>query len=263
MSHVRKCLPKEWSSRRALDAFYGFLKYVTTAITYGAFYIFGSEVTWVQMWNEKFDSRKHTDLVLAQDSNLDLLLQEAKESQKTAEARHASISDKCKTLLTLSSMILAFVSVLLPRTSIDLVWTKFLFFAVTLLMMVAVILFTVFFGVRTGMRITITQKEAEFDKDAFKKALINSYFQCATDQENQNDYLVEVFKVARFFFLSALMALVLLFAVNFFITSPAPQVKAKSGDLRSDTNFLQSAHGENSDQAAKIIPGPVPAGAKP
>lgn len=260
---MRKYLPKEWSRRKALDAFYHLRKYLTAAITYGAFYIFGSEVAWAQVWNEKFDSRKHTDLVLTQNSNLNLLLQEAKESLKTAEGRHASISDKCKTLLALSSTILAFVSVLLPKTSIDLAWAKLLFFAVALLMMVSVILFAVFFGVRTGMRITITQQEAELGEDGFKTALINSYFRCATDQENQNDYLVEVFKVARFFFLSALTALVLLFAVNFFATPPTPRVKATSSDLRSNTNFLPTARGENGNQSTNSVFGAGLSGAKP
>ena len=250
---------KHWSWRRALDGFYEFRACCTTMVVYGAFYLFGIEVTWAQTKAENFNSRKHRDLEFSDQSDLDLLLQEAKGLVNGAEARSAAISDKCKTLLTLSSAILAFVGVILPKLSVDSLWTKIFFAIAASPMLVAAFLFAVFFGVRAGMRVTIDQHEAELAQKELKKSLINNFRHCATDQENRSDYLAEVYRVARFFFLSSLMALTILFTVNLFSSHPADQARAVASQLHGDTNFIQSVKGERGSQGPKGdigVPGP-------
>jgi hypothetical protein len=254
---------KKWSCRQALDGFYYFRACFTSTVVYTSFYLFGIEVTRKQVKAEKFDSRKHKDVDFTDQCDLDLLLQESKELVKGAEARSAAISDKCKTLLTLSSAILAFVGVVLPKFSIDSLWAKLLFALAASPMLVAAYLFAVFFGVRSGMRVTINQHEADLSGKDLKKALINSYRSCATNQENQSDYLAEVYRVARFFFLSSLMAMIFLLAANFSLSKPDDQARTIANQLRSDTNFVQSVQGVRGIQGPKGDQGnPGPKGDK-
>lgn len=235
---------KNRSCRRALDEFYKFRACFTSTVVYTSFYLFGIEVTRKQVKTEKFDSRKHRDLDYTDQCDLCLLLQESKELVKGAEARSAAISDKCKTLLTLSSAILAFVGVVLPKFSMDSLLAKLVFALAASPMILAAFLFAVFFGVRQGMRVTVNQHEADLSGIDLKKALINSYRSCATDQENQSDYLAEVYRVARFFFLSSLMAMMFLFASNFFVSKPDDQARTIANLLSIDTNFVQSVQGK-------------------
>ena len=78
------------------------------------------------------------------------------------------------------------------------------------------------------MYIKIEQQDVDIDKDSLKKVLINNYFQCQTDLDNRNDYLVEIYKAARFFYLSAFVVLVMVFSVNFVLTSPEEQAKKQA-----------------------------------
>ena len=120
---------KNCSPRRVLDGFYSLRRVVATAITYGSLYIFGSDVTWNELRDESFISSKHTDRTLPKGADLDLILGEAKDCLKTAQARRDGITDKCKTLLTLSSLLLAIVGILYPKTSFGSLVTQLLFLA--------------------------------------------------------------------------------------------------------------------------------------
>ena len=100
---MKKYLPKSEAVQKLLDKFYWFRKRVVTLITFASIRLFGSEVKWGDMWNEKFISSQHTDRDLSKAGDLPLLLAEAKESLKNADSRRAGIADKCKTLLLASN----------------------------------------------------------------------------------------------------------------------------------------------------------------
>jgi len=254
--------------RKALDGFYRLRKVMTTAIAYASLYIFGSEVTWSDLWNEKFVSSTKTSRDLNGAKDLDLLLSEAKSYFATAETRRTAITDKCKTLLTLSSLLLTLVGVLLPKLPLSSAWLQILFFVAAAALLNAVILLAIFFGVRRDMTMCLDPEEVSLGKDDLRKVLINNYFQCQSDLDNQNDYLVEVYKAARFFFLSAFTLLVVVFSLNFFHDSQNEQAKAVAKALRGDNTFLQSVHGDKGepgpkgdaglkgDQGPKGVPGP-------
>ena len=106
------------------------------------------------------------------------------------------------------------------------------------------------------MTVHIDQKEATLPEKDLKKKLINSHLQCQTELDNRTDYLVEVYKVARFFFLSAFSLLVLTVGLNSLLTSPDAQAKAIAIELRADTNFVQSIRGEKAtrDLQAPRVP---------
>jgi hypothetical protein len=238
-----------------LDGFYWLRKYFVTSITYLSLRLFGSEIKWSQLLSGIFVSTKHADRNLDNAGDLSLILTEAKNCLKNSEARLLAITDKCKNLLALSSILLTLVTVLLTKSPTDSIWIRILFLISALAFFDAVILLMVFFDVGVGMSIDITQKEVDLPDDDFKKCLINLYFKCRTDLDNRTDYLVEVYKVSRFLFLSAFTALVLLFSINLFLISPKDSAKAVALELWGDTNFLQSVRGEKGTPGVKGDPG--------
>lgn len=242
--------------RKVIDGFYWGRKYIVTAIIYAAFLMFGTEITWKELFDEKFGEFKHTNRTFTDTSDLELLLQEAKDSLKTAEARRDGIWDKCKTLLGLSSLLLTIISVLFPKISFDSGKTKLLFAIAALPLLIAVVLFAVLLGVRTGMRVEIEQADAQRNSNDLKKTLINNYLQCGTNLENQNNYTLEVYKVARFFFLSSTTLLVAILFVNLICASVNQQAIAVAKELKTDTNFLRTIQGDRGVRGDKGDVGP-------
>jgi hypothetical protein len=243
-------------TQKALDWLHFFRKKVVTSITYLSFRLYATEVTWDEVNGEMFkDALKYEALTLSSSDNLDVLLVEARNSLKDAEARRSGITDKCKTLLTLSSVFLALAGFLLPKSLANSTWVALPFFLSALAFLNVIMLLVVFFGVRIIMTVHINQKEAALPPDELKKQLVNSNFQCQRELDNRTDYLVEVYKVARFFFLSAFTLLVVTVGVNSLLTSPDAQAKAIAKELRADTNFVQSIRGEKGDAGPKGDPG--------
>jgi hypothetical protein len=235
-------------AQKGLDGFHGLRKKIVTTITYLSFRFYATEVTWDEVFNETFkDAREYKELTLSMEENLDILLGEARTGLAAAETRRSGITDKCKTLLTLSSVFLALAGFLLPKSLSNSTWVALPFFLSALAFLNVIMLLVVFFGVRVIMTVHIDQKEATLPEKDLKKKLINSHLQCQTELDNRTDYLVEVYKVARFFFLSAFSLLVLTVGLNSLLISPDAQAKAIAKELRTDTNFVQSIRGEKGD----------------
>lgn len=242
--------------QKMLDWFYWLRKWTVTAITYISVRFFGSESSWDELWNEKFNTFKHTNRDLSRAEDVSLILAEVKEGVKNSESRLAAITDKCKTLLTLSSLLLTFVALVFTKTSFDSIWMRIILLVSALAFFNAVILLLVILGVRTAMTTVIEQKEVDLPSRDFAKALINFLLQCQADLDNRTDYLVEVYKVARCFVLFAFTGLSLLLSLNLFFISPQDTAKVVASELRADTNFLQSVRGEKGDRGPKGDPGP-------
>ncbi len=249
MRKLTKELAKKYA-QKALDAFHGFRKKLVATITWVSFRLYATEVSLDEVHEEKFKhSHEYKNLTLSADASLDVLLEEARNGLKAAEARRSGITDKFKTLLTLSSVFLA-IAGLLKSTSNSL-WVTIPFVVSGLAFLNVIMLMVVFFGVRSIMAIKIEQHEAALPENELKKRLINSHFQCQTELDNRTDYLVEVYKVARFFFLFAFTVLVFTVGIGALVTQPDAQAKAVAKELRSDTNFLQSVRGDKGDRGPK------------
>jgi hypothetical protein len=249
-------------TQKGLDGFHALRKKIVATITHLSFRLYATEVTWDEVYNQVFkDAREHKGLDLSTEENLDVLLEEARSGLKAAEARLGGVTDKCKTLLTLSSVFLALAGFLLPKSFSNSTWVALPFFLAGFAFLNVIMLLVVFFDVRVIMTVHIEQEEAVLPKADLKKRLINSHFQCRTELDNRTDYLVEVYKVARFFFLSAFTLLVITVGMNSLLTSPDAQAKAVAKELRSDTNFVQIVRGEKGDPGPKGEPGvPGPKG---
>src|SRR6266571_3791139 len=134
--------------QKVLDEFYWLRKRIVTAVAYLSLRLYGSETTWRDLWNGTFPSRKHQDLDLSQVGDIELVLAEAKQGLRNAEARQASVTDKCKTLLTLASLLVALIGALLSKTQPESIWLRVLFFASMLALLNSVTLICQIFDVR-------------------------------------------------------------------------------------------------------------------
>src|SRR3954466_14597655 len=93
--------------QRVLDVFYYVRKSLLTVVAYVSLRLYASEVSFKSLWSGTFSFGRHTNRHLDSAQELDVLLGEAREVFKRAEARRAVVIDKCKILLTLSSILLA------------------------------------------------------------------------------------------------------------------------------------------------------------
>jgi len=222
-----------------------------TTVAYASLRLYGSEVSFKALWDGSFSSSKHTNRNLDHAKELDVLLAEAKEACNRAETRRAIVMDKCKVLLTLSSLLLAAIGLLLPKNLASAsTWTRVCFFLAAIAFVDVVVLLVFFMGVGTETGISIDQGEVDLEPADLKKNFINLYLLCETTTENRTDYLVEVFKAARFAFLSAFAVVAVLFSMNLLSRSPDDDMKATLQRLRENQTFIASIRGEKGDQGA-------------
>jgi hypothetical protein len=240
--------PKTSLLQKFLDAFYYTRKWIVASLVYLSLRLYGSETTFSSLWSGTFNSAKHSDLNLDQAKDLDTLLDESQESLNKADVRRSVVTNKCNVLFTLSSLLLGIIGVLMPKAfAFSHTWMKVLFFLAMLAFVNVVVLLVFFFGVGSEMKVNISQAQANLNADDLKKSLINLYRKCNTAAENRTDFLVEIYKVAQFFFLSAFTIVALLFAVNFFTQSPDDDMKDVLKRLRGNTTFIESIRGEKGD----------------
>ena len=101
------------------------------------------------------------------------------------------------------------------------------------------------------MQIAIDQADAALPSEDLKKNLINLYLRCTTELSNGTNYLVDIYKAARFFFLSAFTVIVFLFSINLLVRSPDNQVKMIAHELRTNDAFIKLVHGDKGEPGAK------------
>lgn len=237
--------------QKLLNAFYWTRKGVTTFLAYVSLRIYGSEVKWSSLWNEVFPSSAHSDLNCDKAQDLPTLLIVATEALHGAEARRAVITDKCKTLLTLSSLLLAVIGILLPKTLLsNPIWIKVAFFVSGLCLLNAILMLLVFFGVGREMVVTLDQKEVELPNDDLKKNLINLHLRCQVEMDNRTDYLVEVYKAARFFFLSAFSFVAVIFFATFLTRQEDPTARIVR-ELRGDPKLIELLRGPRGEKGER------------
>jgi hypothetical protein len=241
--------------QKILDAYHYVRKWIVTAVVYLSLRLYGSEVSFESLWSRTFDSAKHADLNLDEAKDLETLLGEAQANLKRVEARRAVVMDKCKVLFTLSTILLGAIGLLMPKAfAFSHSWMKVLFFFGTLAFVNVIVLLVFFFGVGNEMKVALTQDQVDLEEKDLKKCLINVYLKCGTATENRTDFLVELYKVAQFFFLTAFTIIALLFMLNFFTQSPDEEMKRALKVLRGDQIFIESIRGgkgEKGDAGAK------------
>jgi hypothetical protein len=235
--------------QKVLDAFHYSRKWVVGLAVYLSLRLYGSEASFASLQKGTFDSAPHTDLNLDEAKDLDTLLSEAQETLKRSDSRRSVVMDKCKVLFTLSSLLLGAIGLLIPKSfAFGHDWMRFLFFVATLSFVNVVVLLVFFFGVGNEMKVALDQEQVGLEEHDLKKSLLNLYLKCGTATENRTDFLVELYKVAQFFFLSAFLIIALLFSANFFTQKPDEEMKDVLKKLRGNQTFIDSIRGEKGDK---------------
>jgi len=235
-----------------LDAFYWIRTAFVWLIAYVSLRFYGVEVHAKDVWDGTYRGRTHANRELGKSTDLSAVLSAAKDCHKTAQERRSTITDKCKTLLTVSSLLLGLTGLLLPKPFIfDATWTRVVFFVAVAGLLNTVTLLLLFFDVGTETEISLDQQDVDLGADDLKKNLINLYLNCQNEIENRTDYLVDLYRAARFFFLLSLTLVVFLFTASFFTHAPGDEVRATIERLRGEPRLIELLRGPKGEEGVR------------
>lgn len=234
------------------DRFYHARQHCVTSLAFITLRICGKEIEYRQVKDGTIESRKPTPLSLENTKHIDLLLDSSKESLANAESRRTVITDKCKSLLTLGSLLFGVIGLLLPKhLAFDSLWMGGLSALAIALLFNAIVLLLMFFDVGKEMVVALTEDDISLDEVNLKNSLVNQRLTCAASSENRTDYLVELYLAARFCFLSALTIVAGLVLTSVVMNSPRDQTEHIVRELRTDSTLTNLLRGPKGDDGAK------------
>jgi hypothetical protein len=203
-----------------LDPFHNARTWLLNAAVWSAIRVAGYEVPFSNVKTKtKPENRRHEDLNLDTARDLDGLSKHAEAQVKEATARRALVTDKCKTLFTFNTALLALIAVFQGRT-VDLVsWEVALFYGAVVTFVVALLVLWTYFDVAGEVVIVMDQTLIPLDQADVQKSLINSNLHRATEIDNRNDYLVDLYKTCRFYLMVGFVLLFIVFSHSYFSRS--------------------------------------------
>ena len=228
-----------------LDYFYYGRKFLLDCIAYISLRIYGIENrTFSEVKEQKSNKAKYEEPQLDGTSDVDTLLTLGKDSYRAAQDRRQVVTDKCKTMQTLSAFLLTIIGVFLPKAfDFEWRWMQILFYIAALLLMNAVTLLLVYLAVGAETVIVVDQDKARMIGPVLKRALLHSYGRCTVATDNRTDYLVDIYKVSRFFFMCAFTLVVFLFTVNYFAHPCSSDTEKIIQQLRGDPQLVALLRG--------------------
>lgn len=236
----------------ALNWFYYARRDAATLLAYVTLRCFGIEVKYGEVKSGTYASRKPSPLNLEEAKDLDTLLSLSKDLEASADKRRGTVTDKCKTLLTLGSLLLGVVGVLLPKQLAFDSWVmRALSIGAIALLFNAIIILLFFFDIGRDMEVSLDQTDIPLDEANLKKSLLNQHLRCCAETGNRTDYLVDLYRVARFCFLSALTIVAGLVLTSLLINSPADQTQRFVREIRSDSNLISLLRGPKGENGQK------------
>lgn len=247
-----ECLQK-W-----LDRFHWLRSSVVSGLAYCSMRLYGFEdFTYQDVKSGAYSRKDHQDLDLDESTNLDDLVTASRECFENATARRSAVTDKGKTLTTMSSLLLGLVGILLPKSfAFDSIEMRIVCFLAVLALLNTVTLLLVFFDVGKETQVLLNQDDVDLDHQDYKKSLINSYLRCKVDTDNRTDYLVDLYRSARFFFLVAFTTVVVLFSIRFAGSSPDDDTERVIHRLRGEPKLVELLRGPKGDRGALGTRGP-------
>ena len=223
-----------------LDYFHDGRKCLVDCIAYLSIRFFGIENrTFLEVQKQISNKQRYKELELDDTSDVDTLLTLARESYKAAQDRRTVVTDKCKTMQTLSAFLLTIIGVLLPKAfDFEWTWMRIVFYVAALLLMNAVTLLLVYLAVGAETVIKLDQEKARMAGAVLKRGLINTYGRCTVATDNRTDYLVDIYKVSRFYFMFAFTLVVVLFSISYFRHTSATDADKIIQQLRGDPQLI-------------------------
>ncbi len=238
--------------QKLLDRFYLGRKALTSVLAYLSLRTFGLEIAWTDICAGKYSRSEHSDLQLESAIDTEALLSTARQCLTGAQERRTEITGKCHTLLTMASLLLGVIGLFSSTTVVaDSIWSKVLFFIAVAALLNTVTLLLVFFDVGVETKIVLDQHEVDLEGDDIRKNLINLSLQCQSDIDNRTDYLVDVYRTARCFFLFALTLATLMFCENLIRSPQHTRSQLFLQDLRSDPDLIELLRGSKGEQGEK------------
>lgn len=236
----------------ALNCFYHGRAWLAAAVAYASLRLYGFEVSFAHVRKGAYDTHKPVQVTFKSNSDVVGLLELSKECLDNTDARRKQVTDKCKTLLTLTSVLLAVIGVFLPKTlASDSHWAGIAFIISVAALLNTLMLLLVFFDIGIESEVTLEPELNSYNSDDLKKHLVNARLQCVSGAQNRTDYLVDVYRTARFFFLSAFSIVVVLLFTNF-IRVPAPTLHERAiHELRGNPELVKLLRGPMGEQGEK------------
>ena len=243
--------PKPTRCQRVLNSFYMVRKYVLDSLIYISFRFYGLEVTRRDIENGTYDSPRDFLKLNLDNADVDGVLLATQESYAESGRRMLAISDKCRSLLSVAALLLTAIGVFLPKYLVfNALWMRITFFITAVLLLNCITITLIFFSIRNHTTLSIDQAEANLPPNDLKKSLINDYRECKWSLEKKIDYLVNVYSVARFFFLFSFSLFVLLFSWNFLFVS-APADPSFERVLKKELAFIKGEPGKSGEKGDK------------
>lgn len=228
-------------------------------LTYVSFVIYGFEDYTLSRIKDKGKDETWQKLSFADEADLDVLLAEARNRLSVADERRTTVSEKCKTLLTIGSLVFAAVTILLPKwVTLDGLAQRGLFVLAMLALLNSVVLLLVFIDIGGEKVVSFGNNEAGHDAATLKGGLVNQYMDCVRSIDSRTDYLVDVYRTARFFLSSAIAIVVLLFVIQV-ATARSSNASDIIRELRSNPELielLRGPKGESGPSGERGLTGP-------
>lgn len=220
-----------------LDPFYHARTWVVNGVVWSAIRLTAYEVPYANVEKKtKPDNRRHEDHNLDDAKDLEGLSKHAEAQVKEATARRALVTDKCKTLFTFNTALLALIAVFQGKI-VDLTsWEVALFYAAVVAFVVALLVLWTYFDVGGEVVIGMDQSLVGLEKADVQKALINSNLHCATQMDNRTDYLVDLYQTSRFYLMVGFVMLFVVFSHGYFARAENDTDKVIN-KLREDPKF--------------------------
>ena len=180
------------------------------------------------------------------------ILETAKDCYKASSDRRSYIIDKCKSLLTLASLFLGLFSYVLPKgASYQSDKVKCLVGVTIYLLVHAVLLLLLFFDVKSGQEIALTKDIIPLGEQELKISLAEAYYDSKQAIDDGTNYLVDLYKAARFFVFAALFVASGLFYFGFVTQSVSDPVRDFAKSVRGDAELIKILQGPQG------VPGPT------
>lgn len=242
----------------ALDKWYLLRHTIISILTYLTMRLYGLEVTFQHVTRGAYAVANHSPLSLDSAGDLDALLAHAQGLVASAEQRRAFVADKCKTLLTLGSLLLGAMGIILPKyLAFESWWLKGPAILALLALFDGLVLLLVFFDVRSDAALSLTQNDVSLDAVNLKKSLINETVECASNIDMRTNYLVDVFRSARFCILAVLVIVGALVVWTVAANAEVDAARQVVREIRSDAELVELLRGPKGDRGETGSIGPI------
>jgi hypothetical protein len=247
--------------QKIINGFFHARAFCMNSIVFILVRFFGPEMSFEAVKNVRYFGKKYENINL-DEADIETLLPIAKDCLAAAEDRRNSIIDKSKSLLTLSTLLLTAAGILVSRfLTFDRPWIQVIFLLAAILLVGCIILLLAFMAVGGESVISIEKGHAKLSAVDLKKSLFNDIMHCETEFGLRTDYMVDVYKAARFYYLSSFFLVVVLFVMTFFSRKPDDENTKLLRSIKESVIAIQGrpgrdgADGKNGQPGTPGVPG--------